>query len=144
MNVQFQSANYASDNQFDNNDASMHYRDASSLKASSTLSINVPSKGHVLPDCSCWFYTILSLLCVADKNNINSLLCSILYQRQVWSIIDLVVYIMFSKIGMIKQVLLGWLDLTSLDKCSLVHCCSCYNVYTYEIYNHLWTLPIPW
>jgi hypothetical protein len=54
MNVQFQSAaNYASDNQFDDNDASMHYRDASSLKASSTPSINVPSKGHVLSDCSC-------------------------------------------------------------------------------------------
>jgi hypothetical protein len=89
----------------------MDYIEQSSAKASSTRSINIPFDAHMLPGHGRRFYAIAPLLCVADEENIISLLSSVLYQRRVWGINEPVVGVVFSSTGTIGRVVLGWLDL---------------------------------
>jgi hypothetical protein len=94
----------------DDNDISMGYIEQSSAKVSSTRSINIPFDAHMLPGHGRRFYAIVPLLCVADEENIISLLSSVLYQRHVWGINEPVVGVVFSRTGTVGRVVLGWLD----------------------------------
>jgi hypothetical protein len=104
----------------DDNDISMDYIEQSSAKASITRSINIPFDAHMLPGHGRRFYAVLPLLCVADEENIISLLSSALYQRRVWGIKEPVVGVVFSRIGTIGRVVLGWLDPESTVDFNLV------------------------
>ncbi|THH14417.1 hypothetical protein EW146_g5906 [Bondarzewia mesenterica] len=90
--------------------------DDSSSKTSSTPSLDMPLDAHMLPGCGRRFFAILPIICVADEENIISLLTSVLYQRQVWGIDEPVVGLVLSKHGVVGQLFLGWLDLTSADE----------------------------
>jgi hypothetical protein len=104
----------------DDDDISMHYMQQSSPKASSTRSIDLPFDAHMLPGHGRRFYAVLPLLCVADEENIASLLSSVLYQRHVWGIDEPVVGVAFSRTGTVGQVVLGWLDPESTVDFNLV------------------------
>ncbi|THH07506.1 hypothetical protein EW146_g9301 [Bondarzewia mesenterica] len=88
----------------------------SSATTSSTPSLDVPFDAHVLSGCGRRLFATLPIVCVADGDNMVSLLISVLYQRRVWGIDEPVVGIVSSKIGTVFQVVLGWLDLTSVDE----------------------------
>ena len=101
-------------------DISMCYPEQSSSKASSTVSINVPYDAHVLPGHGRRFCAVMPLLCVADEDNITSLLSSVLYQRRVWSIDEPIVGFVFSKTGTVGRVVFGWLEPESINDYHLV------------------------
>ena len=120
---------HPSDNQKDDDDASMDYIEQSSMISSPTPSIDVPFDAHVLPGRGRRFWAILPLLCVTDEASISSILSSVLNQQRVWGIFDPVVGVVFSEVGTVEQVLLGWLDFEITDECNLVHNHSCLDAY---------------
>ena len=110
--------NYSSDKTTD--DVSTHYIEQSSSKTPSTPSMDVPFDAHMLPEHGRRFCAILPLLCEAEEENISFILSSVLCQRYFWRIDKSVVGIVFSKTGIVGQVVPGWLALESTDVYDLV------------------------
>jgi hypothetical protein len=104
-------------------DVSMYLTEDSSSTAPALSSIDVPFDAHVLPGHGRRFSAVLPVICVADGEQITSLLTSVLYQRRVWGIDEPVVGFVFSKTGSVGNIVLGWLDMESSDNRYLV-CCS--------------------
>lgn len=77
----------------------------------------------MLPGSGRRFFAVLPVVCVTDKENIPSLLTSVLYQRRVWGIDEPVLGIVFSKTGTVDRSYFGWLDLDLdlVDDQHLVH-----------------------
>ena len=118
----------SSDSSMQNEAMSMRDSDESNSVVSYVSSINVPFEAHVLPGHGRRFSAVLPIICVADEDNIISLLSSVLYQRHVWEIDEPVVGVVFSPTGTVGQVILGWLDLESYDEENLVRV-NCIIVY---------------
>ncbi|KIJ61469.1 hypothetical protein HYDPIDRAFT_42675 [Hydnomerulius pinastri MD-312] len=93
----------------------------------SSSSIHVPVDAHVIPGQGRRGCVVLPVICVADSDNIMSLLGSVLYQRRLWGIDEPVVGIECSKYGTMARVFLGWLSDERAHNCSLpiVHIARC-------------------
>ena len=112
----------------EDDDYIMHGTYQSSTMTESTVpSIDVPFEAHILSGRGRRFCAVLPVICVADSDNIVSLLTSVLYQRRVWSIDQPAIGIVFSKTGVVARVFLGWLDPESNDRSNLVraYCVHC-------------------
>ncbi|KAK0202211.1 hypothetical protein DFS33DRAFT_1386500 [Desarmillaria ectypa] len=79
-------------------------------KASSTSSLDISFHAHVLPGRGRRIDAVLPIICIADRENIVPLICSVAYQRRVWGIDDPVVGIILPRNGFSAQVILGWID----------------------------------
>ncbi|GBE81449.1 hypothetical protein SCP_0311780 [Sparassis crispa] len=77
-------------------------------------SIDVPFDAHVLSGSGRRSFAVLPMICVADADNIRSLLTSVAYQRRVWDIDEPVVGFEISKFGTVARILLAWVG-TEMD-----------------------------
>jgi hypothetical protein len=126
----------------EDDDYIMHKTYQSSTTTESTVpSIDVPFEAHILPGRGRRFCAVLPVICVADSDNIISLLTSVLYQRRVWSIDQPAIGIVISKTGVVARVFLGWLDPESYDRSNLVrtHCVRC-TPWAYGVFSLSHTL----
>ncbi|KAL6308095.1 hypothetical protein BKA93DRAFT_599190 [Sparassis latifolia] len=71
-------------------------------------SIDVPFDAHVLSGSGRRSFVVLPMVCVADADNIRSLVTSVAYQRRVWDIDEPVVGFEISKFGTVARILLAW------------------------------------
>ncbi|KAL6308097.1 hypothetical protein BKA93DRAFT_599225 [Sparassis latifolia] len=71
-------------------------------------SIDVPFDAHVLSGSGRRSFVVLPMICVADADNIRSLVTSVAYQRRVWDIDEPVVGFEVSKFGTVARILLAW------------------------------------
>ena len=62
-------------------------------------------RGHGLQLCA-----VLPVICVADPDDIDFLLASVLYQRRVWGIDEPAMGIMLGKTGFIASIIIGWVN----------------------------------
>ncbi|KAL6308118.1 hypothetical protein BKA93DRAFT_892652 [Sparassis latifolia] len=77
-------------------------------------SIDVPFDAHVLSGSGRRSFVVLPMICVADADNIRSLVTSVAYQRRVWDIDEPVVGFEISKFGTVARILLSWVG-TEMD-----------------------------
>ncbi|CAL1712248.1 unnamed protein product [Somion occarium] len=73
--------------------------------------LDVPFDAHVLPGRGLRSCAVLPILAVADLDNIEPLLCSILYQRFVWGIDEPVVGFAVSEFDPNLPLYFGWIDI---------------------------------
>ncbi|CAL1712216.1 unnamed protein product [Somion occarium] len=73
--------------------------------------LDIPFDAHILPGRGLRSCAVLPILAVADSENIEPLLCSILYQRFVWAIDEPVVGFAISEFDPNLQLFLGWIDI---------------------------------
>ncbi|KAF5373359.1 hypothetical protein D9615_007364 [Tricholomella constricta] len=84
---------------------------SSSTKPVSTRNpILVPFCAHVITGRGLRTDAVLPVISVADEDEIQSLLTSVLYQRYVWGIEATTVGIAISATGTVARVILGWID----------------------------------
>ncbi|KAF5373354.1 hypothetical protein D9615_007363 [Tricholomella constricta] len=82
-----------------------------STKSVSTRNpILVPFCAHVIPGRGLRTDAVLPVISVAEEDEIQSLLTSVLYQRYVWGIEATAVGIAVSATGTVARVILGWID----------------------------------
>jgi hypothetical protein len=93
-------------------DETMYSADSDSHKGSvgSQDGLDLPLDAHMFPGRGKWHYAVLPVLLVADARNIVPLLCSTLYQRRVWGILEPVVGLCCSNTGTTATAIFGWLD----------------------------------
>lgn len=87
------------------------------------LPINLPFNAHILPACGRRYSCVVPIIPIADDENINLLLSSALYQRQVLGINQggPAVGLVISNSGTSLQVIIAWLDpVQAADAASLV------------------------
>jgi len=72
--------------------------------------LDLPLDAHMFPGRGKWHYAVLPVLLVADSRNIVPLLCSTLYQRRVWGILEPVVGLCCSNTGTTATAIFGWLE----------------------------------
>ncbi|GBE81446.1 hypothetical protein SCP_0311750 [Sparassis crispa] len=77
-------------------------------------SIDVPFDAHVLSGSGRRSFVVLPMICVADTDNIRSLVTSVAYQRRIWDIDEPVVGFEVSKFGTVARILLAWVG-TEMD-----------------------------
>ncbi|KAF5373353.1 hypothetical protein D9615_007362 [Tricholomella constricta] len=82
-----------------------------STKSVSTRNpILVPFCAHVIPGRGLRTDAVLPVISVAEEDEIQSLLTSVLYQRYVWGIEAPAVGIAISATGTVARIILGWID----------------------------------
>lgn len=87
----------------------------SSKSSSAVPCLDVLLDAHVLPGHGKHLSAILPFLCVADIDNIVDLMSSLACQRHVWGIPEPVVGFALSKSGTIAELMLSWLDPTTVS-----------------------------
>jgi hypothetical protein len=103
-------------------DETMYSADSDSHKGSvgSQDGLDLPLDAHMFPGRGKWHYAVLPVLLVADARNIVPLLCSTLYQRRAWGILELVVGLCCSNTGTTATAIFGWLDSDRLGEGRMV------------------------
>ncbi|KAK0213307.1 hypothetical protein DFS33DRAFT_1465270 [Desarmillaria ectypa] len=119
-NITAERSNEGSQEEYDSeiscDDESSSYSDTSyermedSTDPTSAQSSYVPLDAHILTHWRHPNSVVLPYLCVTDREDIFSLMSSVLYQRSTWGIPEPVVGIILSKTGFVGRVVLGWLD----------------------------------
>ena len=71
---------------------------------------DMPLCANVLRGHGPQFCAVLPVICVADPNDIDFLLASVLYQRYVWGIDEPAIGITLEKTGFIARIIVGWVN----------------------------------
>ena len=72
--------------------------------------LDIPLCANVLRGHGPQLCAVLPVICVADPNDIDFLLASILYQRYVWGIDEPAIGITLEKTGFIARIIVGWVN----------------------------------
>lgn len=90
-----------------------------------TLSDDIPLNAHILAGSGYCSHVTFPVICVADSNDIISLIASVAHQRKVWGLNDPVIGLEISEYGRLARLHIGWLDTAnSISDSHLVRRCS--------------------
>ncbi|CAA7263267.1 unnamed protein product [Cyclocybe aegerita] len=81
-----------------------------SSSAISLPSLNLPFDAHILPGQGRRTNVFLPIICIAEEQDIFSLVTSAVYQRHLWGISRPIIGISLSKFGTTANVMLGWIS----------------------------------
>ncbi|KJA22136.1 hypothetical protein HYPSUDRAFT_215946 [Hypholoma sublateritium FD-334 SS-4] len=104
----------------DDNEVSMSSPSGSSSTIANQISFvpfEGPADGHILPGYGQRIDCVLPVVCIADEDNILSLVSSIVYQRHCWGISLPAVGIFIDRMGTIATIVIGWIDEIEAEHC---------------------------